>query len=467
MYKEQVVHGGLTFDFLDKFSDSKLYVRHHRTGNLTFVGLASMPALLECVNDLKNSKEKRTTLTRICSILDKQHETLPISDDIISSGLLLEIVHVLESSSSYKTKYLALYILLVCTIQPIPEGSLLVDEKCLYVLFKLLTCDCDLMFTIAPDPMKTTCATWSCVCLFNILRDPRVGNHVCGVLLEHDFAKVLTSRMTNMRSFECFECLFQLIGQFCTVVKRAFPDKIEIFTDIARQFPGIIARQHLSDGTIAMSAFECLYTIISADQRLFVAACECNLFLTLLDSLNKKCFAPCFRCLNLFCHEEIPQEMCSGKFSAIVMSMFPSLDAPELKELFIFMKKMILGRVVDVDIPEITMKVLDRLENASFAVTIECSQFLVAIFGCIVNHVPPCERVIIDRVIELIAETLEQKSDSSLSETLTALIEFTKNPELMSSLTSMSTLKEALMELSNDHFKNQIELILTQLNAVL
>ena len=467
MYKQHGVHGGMTFDFLDKFSDSKLFVRHHGTGNPTFVALTSMPALLRCVNDMKNSKEKRTTLTQICSILEKQHETLPILDDIISSGLLLEIVQVLEGSSSYETKYLALRILLVCTIQPIPERSLLVDEKCLHILFKLLTCDCDMMFTIAPDPMKTTCATWSCVCLFNILRDPRVGNHVCGVLLEHDFAQVLTSRMTNMRSFECFKCLFHLIGQFCTVVKRAFPDKIELFMDISRQFPSIIARQHLSDGTIAMSAFECLYTIISADERLFVAACECNLFLTLLDSLNKKCFAPCFRCLNLFCHDEIPQEMCSDKFGDIVMSMFPSLDAPDLKELFIFMKKMILGRVRDVDIPKFTMQVLEIRENASFAVTLECSEFLVAIFNCITNHVPPCDPVIIDRVIELIAETLEQKSDSSLSETLTVLIEFTKNSTAISSLTSLWTLKEALMELSNDHFKDQIELILTQLNAVL
>ena len=75
--------------------------------------------------------------------------------------------------------------------------------------------------------------------------------------------------------------------------------------------------------------------------------------------------------------------------------------------------------------------------------------------------------VIIDRVIELIAETLEQKSDSSLSETLTVLIEFTKNSTAISSLTSLWTLKEALMELSNDRFKDQIELILTQLNAVL
>ena len=468
MYKDSSVTCPGCFAFESGSDDPKLFVRN--ASNPVFVPLSQLPRFAEGVEALKASKEKKVILRQLYDTIDRRQDLFPSLDDIIASGLLLELVLVLEGDYSFATKYEALRLFLVFTIQQIPCGSLLADQRCIKVLVGLVSCDSGKSFVLTSEEekgMKTNCVLWSCVCLHNILVDSEAGAHVCGVLLEHEFTGLLVSRMTNMRSLECLKYLLQLIERCYSVAKSAFPDKICLFRDICREFPRVIREQHLSDTIISECVFDCLYSMISTDESLFTVAADAGLLETLLQSLNIKCFAGCFRCLNLFCQTEIPPAMLDVGFRDLVMSMFNSLDAPSLAELFKFVTKGICDRVLDVDIPEFTGMVLKLGENAPCAVIAECSNFLVSILGFIVNHVPPCEPAMIDSVVDMIAQTLEQKPENQLLSALRALVELTQNHEMMQHLTVLPSLKQTLTDLNAVQFRDTIELILSQLNDVL
>ena len=467
MYKHSPVTCPRCFAFESGYDDPKLFVRN--ASNPVFVPLSRLPRFAEGVEALKASKEKRIILRQLYDTIDRRQDLFPSLDDVIASGLLLELVLVLEGDYSFATKYEALRLFLVCTIQRIPCGSLLADQRCIKVLFGLVSCDSGKSFVLTSEEekgMKTNCVLWSCVCLHNILVDSEVGTNVCGLLLEHGFTGALASRMTNMRSLECLKYVLQLIERCYSVAKSAFPDRTGLFTDICREFPRVIREQHLADTIISECVFDCLYSMISTDESMFKVAADAGLLETLLQSLNIKCFAGCFRCLNLFCQAGIPPEMLDVGFRDLVMSMLQSLDAPGLAQLFKFVAKGINDQVLDVDIPAFTGMVLKLCENAPCSVIAECSDFLVSILTVIVTHVPPCEPGMIDAVVDIITQTLEQKPESQLLSALHALVELTQNHDVMQQLTVLPVLKQTLIDLNAVQFRDTVELILSQLNDV-